>query len=70
MKNFTFPEKNRLRPWRICWIGRALYAKTSHRYVRHFGMRGILSAPGIGVRVLGAEATICLYRCFWEKAVG
>ncbi len=36
MENFTFPEKNKLRAGPICWIGRALYAKTSHSYLRSF----------------------------------
>src|SRR5438046_3458019 len=70
MKNFTFPEKKQLRAGPICRIGRALYAKTSLSYLYHFGMRGVLSPPGICARILGAKATVCLYRCFREEAVG
>src|ERR1700746_2216204 len=70
MKNLTFPGKNQLRPWPTCWIERALYAKTSHSYRHYPRVRGILSAPGGSVGFLGAEVALCLYRCFWEKAVG
>ena len=47
MKNFTFPEKNQLRAWPICWIGRALYAKTSHHYLCRLGMLGVLSSSRV-----------------------
>jgi hypothetical protein len=60
MENFTFSKRNQLRAGPICWIGRAPYAKTSHSYLHGFGMRDVLSLPGIGARVLGAEPEVCL----------
>src|SRR5437899_3940079 len=69
MKKFTFSEKNRLRAAPICWIGRALYAKTSHHYLCRLGMLGVLSSSCNGARLLGAESQVCLHRCFWKKAV-
>src|SRR4030081_2654527 len=69
MKKFTFSGKNRLRVWPICWIERGLYVKTSHHYLCHFGVLGVLSSSCNGARFLGAESQVRLHRCFREKAV-
>src|SRR2546421_3925502 len=70
MKPSNFSQKNQLQAWSICWIGRALYAKTSHRYPHNLGMRDVLSPSSIGAHVLGAKADVCLYGCFWKKTIG
>src|SRR5436190_17939040 len=65
-----FVEKNQLRAWPICWIGRALYVKTSHHYLHLFGICGVLSASRVSVDLLCAQPQVCLHRFQWEKAIG